>query len=72
MTKSQAKPSASRVWFITGCSSGLGRLLAEEVLKAGDKVVATARNIGTIADLEKKYPETARALSSTSGTLMCW
>jgi NADP-dependent 3-hydroxy acid dehydrogenase YdfG len=63
MTKSQAKPSASRVWFITGCSSGLGRLLAEEVLKAGDKVVATARNIGTIADLEKKYPETARALS---------
>jgi len=62
MTNSQSK-TASRVWFITGCSSGLGRLLAEEVLKAGDKVIATARNIGTIADLEKKYPETARALS---------
>jgi NADP-dependent 3-hydroxy acid dehydrogenase YdfG len=55
--------ATSRVWFITGCSSGFGRLLAEEVLKAGDKVVATARNIATIADLEKKYPETARALS---------
>ncbi|HXB62251.1 MAG TPA: oxidoreductase [Acidobacteriaceae bacterium] len=53
----------SRVWFITGCSSGFGRLLAEEVLKAGDKVVATARNIATIADLEKQYPKTARAIS---------
>jgi NADP-dependent 3-hydroxy acid dehydrogenase YdfG len=62
MTNSSSK-NPSRVWFITGCSSGFGRLLAEEVLKAGDKVVATARNIGTIADLEKKYPETARALS---------
>ncbi len=55
--------TAQRVWFITGCSSGFGRLLAEEVLKAGDKVVATARNIATIADLEKTYPKTARALS---------
>jgi NADP-dependent 3-hydroxy acid dehydrogenase YdfG len=62
MTNSPSK-ATSRVWFITGCSSGFGRLLAEEVLKAGDKVVATARNIGKIADLEKKYPETARALS---------
>jgi NADP-dependent 3-hydroxy acid dehydrogenase YdfG len=62
MTTASGK-ATSRVWFITGCSSGFGRLLAEEVLKAGDKVVATARNIATIADLEKKYPETARALS---------
>ncbi len=62
MTNTESKNS-SRVWFITGCSSGFGRLLAEEVLKAGDKVVATARNISTIADLEKKYPKTARAIS---------
>ncbi len=62
MTVSQSK-TTSRVWFITGCSSGFGRLLAEEVLKAGDKVVATARNIATIADLEKQYPKTARAIS---------
>jgi NADP-dependent 3-hydroxy acid dehydrogenase YdfG len=62
MTNSPSK-TTSRVWFITGCSSGFGRLLAEEVLKAGDKVVATARNIGTIADLEKNYPKTARAIS---------
>jgi NADP-dependent 3-hydroxy acid dehydrogenase YdfG len=62
MTNSPSK-GTSRVWFITGSSSGFGRLLAEEVLKAGDKVVATARNIATIADLEKKYPKTARAIS---------
>jgi NAD(P)-dependent dehydrogenase (short-subunit alcohol dehydrogenase family) len=63
MNESKKKTTTSRVWFITGCSSGFGRLLAEEALKAGDKVVATARNTAKIADLEKMYPETARALS---------
>ena len=54
--------SSSRVWFITGCSTGFGRLLAEEVLKSGGKVVATARRVEQIADLEQKYPETATSL----------
>ncbi|PWR17807.1 oxidoreductase [Zavarzinia compransoris] len=39
------------VWFITGCSSGFGRLLAAAALARGDRVVATARNPATIADL---------------------
>lgn len=34
----------SRVWLITGSSSGLGRVLAEQVLEKGDTLVATARN----------------------------
>lgn len=38
-------------------------MLAEEVLKAGGKVVATARKLDNVADLEKKYPQTAQALS---------
>ena len=42
----------SRVWFVTGCSSGFGRLLCEELLPLGHKVVATARNVETISDLE--------------------
>ena len=63
MTVTKNEKTAQRVWFITGCSSGFGRLLAEQVLKAGDKVVATARNIASIADLEKTYAKTARALS---------
>lgn len=55
--------TAQRVWFITGASTGFGRLLAEEVLKAGGKVVATARKLDNVADLEKKYPQAAQALS---------
>jgi NAD(P)-dependent dehydrogenase (short-subunit alcohol dehydrogenase family) len=61
MANSTQKPQ--RVWFITGASTGFGRLLAEEVLKADDKVVATARKLDNVADLEKKYPQTAQALS---------
>jgi len=52
-----------RTWFITGASTGFGRLLAEEVLKAGGKVVATARNRDKVADLETKYPQMAKALA---------
>ena len=39
-----------KTWFITGTSTGFGRLLAEEVLKAGGKVLATARKLEQIAD----------------------
>lgn len=38
-------------WLITGCSSGLGRALAEEVRDAGHQVVATARDCATLDDL---------------------
>ncbi|OJD27415.1 hypothetical protein ACJ73_01189 [Blastomyces percursus] len=34
----------SPVWFITGASSGFGSALAEAALKAGNRVIATARN----------------------------
>jgi NADP-dependent 3-hydroxy acid dehydrogenase YdfG len=53
----------AKVWFITGASTGFGRLLAEEVLKAGGQVVATARNLDKVVDLEEKYPQTAKALA---------
>jgi len=52
-----------RTWFITGASTGFGRLLAEEVLKAGGKVIATARNLEKVADLEAKYPQAAKAIA---------
>ena len=38
------------VWFITGCSTGLGRALAEAVLKHGHRVV-TARNPAQVQDI---------------------
>ena len=43
----------TQVWLITGSSRGLGRALAEAVLKAGHKLVATARNPGQLADLRR-------------------
>lgn len=54
--------SAKRVWFITGCSTGFGRLLAEQVLAHGDCAVATARNPARIMDLETNFPQRAQAL----------
>ncbi|MHC4844701.1 MAG: oxidoreductase [Planctomycetota bacterium] len=41
----------SKTWFITGCSTGLGRALCEQLLEAGEQVVATARNVDDVADL---------------------
>jgi len=38
-------------WFITGCSSGFGKILSEMLLKSGKKVVATARNPGQLEHL---------------------
>lgn len=52
----------SKVWFITGTSTGFGRELAEQILAKGDKVVATARKPEVLQDLIEKYPETARAV----------
>jgi NADP-dependent 3-hydroxy acid dehydrogenase YdfG len=53
----------SRVWLITGCSTGFGRVIAEQGLAQGDQVIATARKIEQIKDLEQKYPQTAKALT---------
>ena len=51
------------VWFITGASTGFGRELAQQTLRAGYKVVATARKPEQIADLKAQYPDTALTLS---------
>jgi NAD(P)-dependent dehydrogenase (short-subunit alcohol dehydrogenase family) len=56
----------SRVWFITGCSSGFGLALAEAALAQGDRVVATARQPDTsepLGALALRYPETCRAVA---------
>ena len=38
-------------WLITGCSTGLGRALAEAVIGAGHNAVVTARDVAKVADL---------------------
>ena len=49
-------------WLITGCSTGLGRSLAEAVLARGDSAAVTARDAGTVEDLAAAHPGTALAL----------
>jgi NAD(P)-dependent dehydrogenase (short-subunit alcohol dehydrogenase family) len=41
----------SRVWLISGSSSGFGRSIAAAALRAGDRVVVTARRPETLTDL---------------------
>ncbi|RXM39302.1 short-chain dehydrogenase/reductase [Chryseobacterium sp. CH21] len=45
----------NRIWFITGASRGFGRIWTEAALERGDKVVATARKLESIADFKEKY-----------------
>lgn len=51
-----------KTWLITGCSSGLGREIAEAALKHGENVVVTARNTEEIKELAEQYPSQALIL----------
>jgi NAD(P)-dependent dehydrogenase (short-subunit alcohol dehydrogenase family) len=53
----------SKVWFITGCSKGFGRIWAEAALERGDKVAATARDASTLAQLEEKYGDSVLTMA---------
>jgi len=50
-------------WLITGCSTGLGRHLAQAVLARGYNAVVTARDTAKVQDLVDAYPDTALALA---------
>jgi NAD(P)-dependent dehydrogenase (short-subunit alcohol dehydrogenase family) len=50
-------------WFITGCSTGLGRALAQHVLELGHTAVVTARSLERVSDLAEAHPDTALALA---------
>lgn len=50
-----------KTWLITGTSSGLGKWLATEALRQGNKVILTARNRAEIEELARQYPQTALA-----------
>jgi len=52
----------SKTWFITGASSGLGKEMAERLLARGDRVVATIRRDGALADLEQKHGDVLAVL----------
>jgi NAD(P)-dependent dehydrogenase (short-subunit alcohol dehydrogenase family) len=50
-------------WLITGCSTGLGRALADAVSGTGHNAVVTARNVSSVADLAETTPERVLAVA---------
>src|SRR3984885_14858691 len=50
----------SKIWFITGSARGLGRNIAEAVLAAGNRLVATARHPDGLKDLKVRYGDQIR------------
>jgi Zn-dependent alcohol dehydrogenase len=53
----------AHVWLITGSARGLGRAIAEGVLAAGDKLIATARHPQQLSDLVERYGDHVRAVA---------
>ncbi len=51
-------------WLITGCSTGLGRALAQAVIGAGHNAVVTARDAAAVADLANSAPERVLAVAN--------
>jgi NAD(P)-dependent dehydrogenase (short-subunit alcohol dehydrogenase family) len=52
-----------KVWLVTEASSGLGRALTEEILRAGDLLVATARNTAELEPLASQFRNEMRAVA---------
>jgi len=50
----------SKVWLVTGSASGLGRSIADAVLAAGDRLVATARDPRRLDHLVQKHGDMIR------------
>jgi NAD(P)-dependent dehydrogenase (short-subunit alcohol dehydrogenase family) len=48
-----------RVWLITGCSTGFGEALAQEVLQAGERAVVTARKLEAVQHFAEEFPRRA-------------
>ncbi len=53
----------SKVWLITGSARGLGRSITEAALAAGDTVMATARDVDRLVDLEERYGDRIRVFA---------
>jgi NAD(P)-dependent dehydrogenase (short-subunit alcohol dehydrogenase family) len=52
----------NRTWLITGCSTGIGRAIAEHVLSIGDAVAVTARDPAKVRDIADAFRDRAITL----------
>ena len=57
------KVMASKVWFITGTSRGFGHIWARAALARGDRVAATARDVGPLQPLVEQYGDRVAAIT---------
>jgi NAD(P)-dependent dehydrogenase (short-subunit alcohol dehydrogenase family) len=48
---------AHRTWFVTGVSSGFGRIMTEQLLAEGDRVAGTVRKMDAMSDLKARYDD---------------
>ena len=53
----------AKTWFITGTSSGLGRILTERLLERGDRVVASLRRPGALDELLAQHGDRLHVLT---------
>jgi NAD(P)-dependent dehydrogenase (short-subunit alcohol dehydrogenase family) len=49
-------PISSSTWFITGINRGLGRGIAEEVMRRGGRVAGTVRKLADADQLKEQFP----------------
>jgi NADP-dependent 3-hydroxy acid dehydrogenase YdfG len=56
MSSNHTRYTSSRVWFVTGSSTGFCRVLSEAVLLCGERLVATARHPEQLQNLVQYYP----------------
>ncbi|NUS73142.1 MAG: SDR family NAD(P)-dependent oxidoreductase [Corynebacteriales bacterium] len=52
----------TKTWLITGASSGIGLALAEAALRAGERVIGTARRVERFSELRATYGDQLLAL----------
>ena len=58
-----ASTGGSKVWLITGCSTGIGREIARAALEAGDRVGVSARDPAAVEALVAEAPDRALAVA---------
>jgi NAD(P)-dependent dehydrogenase (short-subunit alcohol dehydrogenase family) len=55
--------STSKVWLVTGASSGFGHAIVEAAVAAGDVAIAAARSLESLQDLVAAHPDQVDAVS---------
>jgi NAD(P)-dependent dehydrogenase (short-subunit alcohol dehydrogenase family) len=50
-------PISSSTWFVTGINRGLGRSIAEDVMRRGGRVAGTVRKLADANELKQQFPD---------------